>query len=224
MKIFVAIPVYDGKLPVEVVRAILQEQLLGAALGDEISYCFLPNCSHAAQGRNQLAQQFMDSDFERLFFLDADVTFQPGDIIKTARRLEDVVGGAYRYKMDKEDYPVGWLQSKELWSNTAGLLEVETLPGGFLAISRKAFETLKDKFPDRHFTHFGRKMHCYFQMKFLDGLLYGEDSLFCREWREAGGTVWLDPELTLTHWDHNRPFIGHIGNWLKQRPQIKETA
>lgn len=217
MKILVAIPVYDGKLQVETVRCLLNEQALSFASGDEILIRFLPSCSHAAMGRNQLADDFMNSDCERLVFLDADVTFEPGSILKIAKHKSPFVGGAYRFKLENEMYPVGWLDKKELWADENGLLEVATLPGGFLSLSREVFEKLKEAHPERSYEHFGRTAHCYFQMLFTEGHLYGEDSYFCKEWRDLGGKVLLDPELTLTHWDFNRPFKGHIGNWLKSR-------
>lgn len=217
MKFLVAIPVYDGKLPVQVVQSLLDERLIAFGNGDEMSVMFHPNCSHAAMGRNQLAQEFMDSDNERLIFLDADVTFELGSIVKLAHAKADFVGGAYRYKTDLEQYPVGWLKKPELWADENGLLEVSTLPGGFLSLSRTVFESLKKAHPGRTYEFFGRKFHCYFQMLFRDGQLYGEDSFFCHEWRELGGKVLLDPEITLTHWDFKKPYVGRIGQWLKSK-------
>jgi hypothetical protein len=225
MKIVVAIPVYDGKLQVQSVRCLLNEQLLAREIGDDLQFQFLPSCSHAAMGRNQLAQTFMDSDADRLVFLDADVTFESGAIIKIAHKPVDFVGGAYRFKMDEELYPVGWLDKKELWANELGLLEVKTLPGGFLSLSRNVFEKLKAAHPEREYEHFGKMAHCYFQMLFTEGHLYGEDSYFCKEWRDIGGQVFLDPEIELTHWDANKPFIGHIGKWLRnQIPKTRSVA
>lgn len=217
MKIFVAIPVYDGKLQIQSVKSLLDEQIIAQAVGDEMQVRFLPSCSHPAMGRNQLVQDFLDSDSDRLIFLDADVTFEPGSLVKIAHSPVAFVGGAYRFKMDQEMYPVGWLDKPDLWANEHGLLEVKTLPGGFLSISRAVFEFLREKHPDREYEHFGKKAFGFFQMRFEDGHLYGEDSYFCKEWRDAGGQVWLDPEITLTHWDFGKPFKGHIGQWLKSR-------
>lgn len=217
MKILVAIPVYDGKLPVETVRCLLEEQILAAAGGDEMIFRFLSSCSHAAMGRNQLAQDFLTSDAQRLVFLDADVTFAPGSILKIARSPVDFVGGAYRFKMETEKYPVGWLDTPELWANEHGLLPVASLPTGFLSLSRTVFERLRAAHPDRWYLHFEKRFHAFFLMPYQDGTIYGEDTYFCKEWRELGGRVFLDPELSLTHWDYNRPYPGHIGNWLKRQ-------
>lgn len=222
MRIMVGIPVYDGKIQVEVVRCLLNEQALAKETGDFLEFQFLPNCSHAAMGRNQIAQQFMDSECDRLVFLDADVGFTLGSLLKVARHDADFVGGAYRFKFDTENYPVGWdTESKELWANNLGLIRVHSLPGGFLSLSKNVFQKLKDAYPDRGYEHFDKTAHCWFQMRFEDGNLYGEDSYFCKEWRDIGGEVFLDPELTLTHWEFNKPYIGHIGNWLKSRPRAE---
>lgn len=217
MKIIIAIPVYDGKLPVETVRCLLNEQAAAAVSGDDIQVLFLASCSHPAMGRNQLAQQFMDSDAERLIFLDSDVTCDVGAIIKLAHQPVDFVGGAYRFKMEPEQYPVGWLDKQFLQADENGLLEVGTLPGGFLSLSRNVFEILKKVYPDRSYLHFGKQAHCYFQMPFAHGYLCGEDSFFCLEWKAAGGKVFLDPEINLTHWEFNKPYVGNIGNFLKSR-------
>lgn len=219
MKIFVAIPTYDGKIGIETVRCLLNEQAASGLSGDELKVALLAGCSLIPMGRNQLAQEFMDSDADRLVFVDADVSWEPGALLKIAHASPDVVGGAYRYKQETEGYPVGWLAKKELWSDEHGLLEVASLPGGFLAINRSAFETLKAAHADRSYTHFGHKVHCFFHAPFADGRLYGEDAAFCRDWAECGGTIWLDPELTLTHWDGNRPYAGTIGRWLQGRAQ-----
>jgi hypothetical protein len=212
MKIIVAIPVYDGKLQVQVVQALLMEQVQALANGDDLQIRFLPNCSHPAMGRNQLAQDFMNSDADKLVFLDADITFNPGDLVKLAHLDLDFVGGAYRFKHEPEQYPVGFLDTLPV--NRVGCIEVKALPTGFLSLSKKVFEELKKAHPEREYEHFGKKFHCWFQMKFEDGALYGEDSLFCKEWRALGQKVWLDPSLTLTHWNFNQPFTGNVGKWL----------
>lgn len=197
----------------------MNEQVLSLAYGDDLQMSFLPACSHPAMGRNQLADDFMRSHFDRLVFLDADITFDQGSLLKIAHHKEDLVGGCFRYKTEPEVYPIGLLDDET--PNEAGLIEVRSLPGGFLSISRKVFETHFMRFPGRKYEHMGRRVHCYFQMPFENGHLRGEDSFFCEEWRDAGGKVFLDPEIALTHWDFNRPYKGHIGNWLKSRSKPK---
>lgn len=225
MKIFVAIPVYDGKLQVQTVKCLLEETAVASGIGDELRVNFLPSCSVPAQGRNQLVQSFMDSDCDRLVFLDSDLTFEPGSLIKLAHSPAEFVGGSYRFKKIDESYPIGWLPKPELQWDENKLLEVAMLPTGFLALSRGVFEKFRESYPGREYEHWGHKSYAFFQMIFKDGVLYSDDSYFCKEWLDCGGKIYLDPEIALDHWDSApTPFKGHIGNWLKNRAGLSASA
>lgn len=226
MKIFVAMPVYDGKVQFQTVNCLLTETLMARELGDEIRFNCLPSCAVPAYGRNQLVQYFMDSDCDKLVFLDSDLTFPMGSILKLAHHPVDFVAGCYRFKMKHEMYPINFVPGMtELWADKNGLLEMETLPTGFMCLSRKVFETFQKEFPDRTYEHFGSKQFCYFQMVYAQGMMHSEDSYFCKEWIKTGGKVFLDPEIELTHWDmFPTPFQGHIGNWLKTRNNPVQKA
>lgn len=225
MNIHVAIPVYDGKVPVEVARSLLNEKAAAHLLGDDLIVEFLPGCSHPGMGRNQLAQAFMDSNYDRLIFLDSDISWEPGQLLKLARWPVEFVGGCYRYKKGEEGYPIGWLPDPELkglYSNALGLIEVASLPGGFMSLARSVFEKIRAANPDRQFEHMGKEMFCYFEMPYTLGRLWGEDGFFCKTWRELGEKIYLDPTIELTHWDFSPvPYKGSIGNWLGgMRPQV----
>jgi hypothetical protein len=228
VKIFVAIPVYDGKLHTQVVRCLLNEQALALVNGDDFTVNFLSSNAGIVQGRNQLATEFLDSGFDKLVFLDSDVTFELGSLLKLAHQPVDFVGGAYRLKREKVSYPVAWLpdpEKKGIPLTRCGLVQVEGVPTGFLALSRKVFETMLKERPRDITIQCGHKSYAFFQMPVMDGHLYGEDFFFCREWAELGGKIYLDPEIKLTHWDFNpTPYVGHIGEWLKTNPQAEFKA
>ena len=217
MKIFVAIPTRDSKLEIDCARCLLDEQIHAILSGDEIMTTFQTGTGSPVAGRNQLVKLFLESEADRLVFVDSDISWTPGDLVKVARHKADVVGGAYRFKMDEEIYPVTFQANTELWTNAQGLMEVETLPTGFLAISKSVFYKFKETHPKRTYTHFGKTGFAFFHAPWREGHLYTEDTNFCIEWREMGGKVWLDPELTLTHHDGPKAYTGHIGNWLKSR-------
>lgn len=224
MKIMVALPIYDARLPFQTMCCLFSEQAEAFRRGDELEVVVSHGSAGIAQARNQLATIFMDSDFERLFFLDHDITWERGDLLRVAHHPVDFVGGAYRLKRSNEAYPVAWLNDEKGFkgiplSEDTALLEVEGVPTGFLALSRNVFEKMLKAHPNRGLTQqLGQKAYCFFQMPFVDGHLYGEDLYFCREWIEMGEKIYLDPELNLTHWDFRpMPHIGNIGKWLKSR-------
>lgn len=174
-------------------------------------------------GRNQLVKEFMASGDDRLVFVDADVTFEPGAIVRLAHYPVDFVGGAYPLKQKHEDYPVAFHEDvAELWANEFGLLAVKMVPTGFLSLSRNVFERFKSAHPGREYDSRGENTFCFFQIPYSDGALYTEDAYFCREWREMNGEIFLDPEIELTHWDGNIPHKGHIGKWLKSRAGLSK--
>lgn len=218
MKIFAGLPCYDGKVDVDTARSLLNEQVAAQAMDCELRVAFLPGSSLITHARNQLAQDFLDSDADRLVFVDADVSWDLGSLLRLAHHPKDVVGGAYRFKTEPESYPVSWLDRPELWADPeTGLLDVAAVPGGFLAISRDVFAKLREAFPDRAYSHGGHDFHGYFHAPIIGGQMYGEDSAFCTDWRSIGGQVWLDPTLRLTHSGGVNTYTGVIGDWLKGR-------
>lgn len=211
--LFVAIPAYQCSVGVETVRALLNEQAAAHVLGIEMQIAFVPGTSAIWQARNQIAAEFMASGAHRLVMVDADVSWEPGTLIKHACHDVDFVGGAYRYKSDVEGYPVGWLKP-EIWADPkTGLIDVAHVPGGFVCVKRSVFEKLAEAHPGRAYSFQGHAMQAFFHVP-PGG---GEDGAFCDDWRAIGGQVWLDPELTLTHTEGTRKYVGHVGNWLRSR-------
>jgi hypothetical protein len=224
MNLLVAVPAYSGAVTVDTVRSLLHEQILAQMAGVELRTVFLPGCSLITMARNQLAQDFIDSEAEKLIFVDSDVSWEPGSILQLAMHKVDFVGGAYRFKSETEGYPVEWVtHGAELWAEN-GLLEVASIPGGFMCLTKDVFSKIREAFPGRDYTHHGFSGHAYFSAPFEDGRLYGEDTHFCALWRRAGGKVWLDPELSLTHHGGSPSYSGHMGDWLKGRIASAEAA
>lgn len=221
MKVRIGIPC-SGQIFAATVVSLLTEQDLFRAADVELEIEIIPG-GGLTTARDQIACGFIDSEADRLVFLDADVSWEPGALLKLAMQPVDFVGGAYRHKQEKETYPVMQLQDRpELWADPkTGLLEVEQLPTGFMCLSRKVFLDIQARFPERAYEYWEHKLFGFFY--FPPG--GGEDGAFCLDWRRTGGKVWLDPELTLTHTGGTTPFVGHIGNYLKSLiPQQQKAA
>lgn len=219
MKILVAIPAFEGRINIETVKSLLEEQAAALLAGVEMLTLFIAGGSVITAARDQIVEKFLETDCERLVFIDADVSWQPGDLIRLAQHPVPFVGGCYRHKQEPESYPIAWLDKPELWGDPkTGLLEVASLPAGFLALDRRVFARLKEAFPQRSYTHFGHDLHAYF----WNWPGASEDGTLCKEWRDLGGQVWLDPELTLTHTGGRPSYTGNIAEWLRSR--MKEAA
>ncbi len=208
MLVCVGIPTIDGKPCANTVDSLLAEQLLGFQQGVHLLVIWEVGCSLIGVARNKIARRFLDTKgAEFLVFVDSDMSWTGGDLVKLAKRPQDVVGGTYRAKRDDDYYHVRGMPRAE-----GDLHEVEGLPGGFLKISRSAFErTQAQLYTDQD----GREMRDYFPTGFHEGTIWGEDYGFCRLWREAGGQVWLDASLKLRHHDGLKAYAGDPQKWLE---------
>src|SRR3989338_8716012 len=104
---------------------------------------------------------------------------------------------------------------------------VETLDGatGFMLLKREVFTKMKEAYPELAYTsdHWlnSKKYESNNTYLFFDcmkdpesGRYLAEDYTFCRRWRAAGGKIYSDINMHLTHFG-NYPFKGHIGAKFK---------
>lgn len=218
MKIFVAIPGRDHKLDFNVTACLMEEHELSLQVGVKLVFDLFPSSGGIADGRNFLVEDFLKSECDKMVFLDSDITFAKGSLIQLATKPVDFVAGCYRHKKIGESYPIDFKKG-EMWADKNGLIAVEKVPFGFVCLTREVFKKFDEKFPERKNKNFGLASTAYFQLPVVDGILWGEDFMFCKEWNEMGETIYLDPEIELTHWGSLPiPYKGHIGNWLKSQP------
>lgn len=221
MKLWIGIAAYNRMVCCETARSLLNEQ--GAARlidGIEIEVGFAPGCCALHYARDILVRQFLASDADKLIFVDSDVAFEPGNLLKLALHPVDIVGGATRLKKEPEQYPVVFTstESGALWADPAtGLLEVDLMPAGFLCITRDALLMIKAAHPERAYVHDeSEHFHGFFCCP------YGstEEGPFFNDWRALGGKCWLDPEIELTHIDGGQRYTGRIGDYLRRNAGI----
>lgn len=217
-KVFVAIPAYTGQVHVGAAASLVQSAYEVAADGVLLDVRMQAGDSLITFARNLLLAQFLASDCTDLVFVDSDISWEAGALLRLLSHPVDFVAGAYRYKRDDEDYPIGWLPKDELHAEN-GLLEVARVPFGFVRLTRAACYRMTAVAADKPFRHRSApeiQCHAIFDLEYRDGTYIGEDFVFCDRWRGQGGKVWLDPELSLTH-HGQKSYPGHIGNWLKGR-------
>jgi hypothetical protein len=97
-RIFIATPCYGGQLTEAYFRSVIR--LLTFCNQHQIPVAFgtIANESLVTRARNVLVAYFLQSDFTRLMFIDADIEFQVEDVIKLIAHDKDVAVGAYPKK------------------------------------------------------------------------------------------------------------------------------
>lgn len=215
-RVFISVPSY-GQISAETTFSLFaaKEVLIQNNIDSEL-YIITENC-HIDDGRNYVVRDFLASKCDELVFIDADVRFEPEDLVKLSLYPFDVVAGIYPKKNEETEYPVRFLSDRsEIWSNEYGLIEVESVPTGFLKVRRNVLEKLYEKskkyVPQKDKFHklrvpliFERCIHGYTRL--------GGDYEFCRKWREIGGKIHIDPMMSFGHVG-TKEFSGILANHL----------
>ena len=216
----VAIPAYTGTIHLGTMRSLMTDLLSLKERGDEFEVH--DECGNAliADARAVIVAQFLASDCDVLVFVDSDVCWEAGALVKLVDHKADMVAGIYPQRRDPIVYNVKWSDKAELWADPeTGLLEVAGVPAGFMKLSRGMLERMVEQYPDSEFYAEAtpdKKAWALFADYRIGKHKMGEDYAFCRRWTDMGGKVWIDPEIRMGHVG-NKTFDGHLGNWLRTR-------
>ena len=176
----------------------------------------LINESNVIRARNSCAAKFLSGDATHLMFVDADIQFNPTDIVKLVGHDKDIVGGIYPQKTLPPKMVVNTLDN----AKTEGdLVEVGTLGTGFMLVKRGVFEQMIQAGATPYGDDIGlsdvenNNQYDFFNCTIdSNGRYLTEDWSFCRKWRELGGAIWADTSVALAHVGYYRfqPDMGAI--------------
>jgi len=220
--VFIGIPSYSWQIHIATMRSLMADCNALQQRGDTVTIYDEAGGTEIDQARNQIVDNFLSSNCSDLVFVDSDVGWQAGALLKLLDQPVDCVAGVYRKRSEPEAYPIRWLKDrKELRADPkTGLLEVEAVPGGFVRFTRNMLE--------RMVAHYGDDLMQYtanaktgqwtalFTPLWRNHGRFSEDISICLRWRDIGGKVWVDPEIEMVHCGMNA-FAGSLGNWLRNR-------
>ena len=217
--VMIAIPAYTGVVHMGTMRSLINDTLELVKRGDRFTLVDDIGNALIADSRGIIATRFWESDCDDLIFVDSDVTWQAGALLKLVDAPVDLVAGVYPARRDPIFYPLHYLEKEELWADPETmLLEVKSVATGFMKISRNCIAKMIEAYPEKHYYTAERDQQFYplFDHVFEDGYKWGEDYSFCIRWRNIGGQVWIDPEIAMGHVGY-KIFQGHLGNYLRNR-------
>jgi hypothetical protein len=205
------------------------------------------------RARADLVALFLDDPAAtHLLFIDADIGFEPDQVMRLVASGGDMVGGAYpikRVNWDKArkvieeqrpntrsavlDYVLE-VEDPERIAVVSGFARVRYAGTGFLMIRRQALERMCRHYASLQF----RREHsiadslaaspnrfALFECMIepLTGIYLSEDFSFCRRWTDMGGEIWADLESRLNHVGPTT-FYGDVATQFLAPAQVNDAA
>ena len=113
--IFIATPCYGGQIGEPYFRSMMRLAILFNKYNTQYTVSTLANESLVTRGRNTLTSFFMENkQATHLFFIDADIEFNPEDILRMVAYDKPIVVGAYPKKAINWDSILGAARNPDL--------------------------------------------------------------------------------------------------------------
>jgi len=208
--VMIASPIARDVTPQYVVSLLKTVNLLnnyGVRFGAE----FIVGSSNLPRSRNALVARFLASDYSDLIMIDDDMGWDAGSVIRLLASDKPFLAAAGRKKTvvansDPNAWCAQFIDGASIEHDAMGAIRVRRVGGAFVKYERSVFERLIAAHPEwkieghEDMTEAQRAAyHQFFRFDTESHDEIGEDYLFCDRWREAGGEIWVDPSIELTH-------------------------
>ena len=204
-KVHIAMPCYGGMLTESTFMSFIKWANTARQLNIDWTLETMVNESLISRARNTLTAKFLDMpDATHLFFVDADIGWEPWHLLVLLNRDKDVIGGLYPMKTMPIKWVVNGFEGAE--EGPDGLQEVSKAGTGFLLMKKHVFDKLKSHPAVKQYKNdigldpkYDQHLKTYFDTAVRQNRYYSEDWTFCENWRDIGGKIWMDKRVLLRH-------------------------
>jgi hypothetical protein len=224
----VATPCFGGQVSAVYAASIFKLQsVLRASPDIALKVLLKDGDALITRARASLCAQFLDDpDATHLLFIDADIGFEPDQVMRLIACGADLCAAIYpikRINWDRVKRVIAAARSDPGAAALSYVFEVED-PGavtaragfvkvryagtGFLMIRREALQRMCAHYPQLRYrrdhsleaaTTSENRFALFDCMIDENGTYLSEDFSFCRRWRDIGGEIWADLSSTLNH-------------------------
>lgn len=189
--------------------------------------------AYISNARAAMLRKAMDAKADIMVFLDYDLSWEPGALLRLIEMPGDVVCGTYRFKDPSQEEYMGELQlgaGGDPVTRPDGCLLANRAPAGFLKITKHAVHRYMGYYPELCYGERYAPTLDLFNHGAHEGVWWGEDYAFCRRWRAKNEGVWIIPDLNITHWDGDTPYPGNLRKFIdrirppKDKPEVATVA
>ena len=204
-KVHIAMPCYGGMLTESTFMSFIKWANTARQLNIDWTLETMVNESLISRARNTLTAKFLDMpDATHLFFVDADIGWEPWHLLVLLNRDVDVIGGLYPMKTMPIKWVVNGFEGAE--EGPDGFQEVSKAGTGFLLMKKHVFEKMKAHPAVKQYKNdigldpkYDQHLKTYFDTAVRQNRYYSEDWTFCENWRDLGGKIYVDKRVLLRH-------------------------
>jgi hypothetical protein len=206
-KLMIASPCYQGKCDTSFTLSLIQSLYILDHAGIQAQILLPETGSILAKERNDIVEAFWQSDCTHLLCIDSDVSWQPDAPMKFLNYDVDFIAGVYPARRNTPNIPK-YLFNPETDANgqvtqdeKTKLLKMKGVPAGFMMLSKKCIETMRNHFPEKQYKGSNNfdSAFSFFNTEVRDGYMWGEDYVFCQNAIDAGIDIWCDPSINFVH-------------------------
>ena len=236
-RVHIAMPCYGGMLTESTFMSFIKWANTARQLGIDWTLETMVNESLISRARNTLTAKFLDMpEATHLFFVDADIGWEPWHLLVLLNRDVDVIGGLYPMKTMPIKWVVNGFDGAE--EGADGLQEVSKAGTGFLLMKKHVFEKMNGHPAVKQYKNdigldpkYDKHLKTYFDTAVRQNRYYSEDWTFCENWRDLGGRIWVDKRVLLRHsgsyvfcMENQQHLMSTIGPMFVAEEQAKAAA
>jgi hypothetical protein len=228
VNLVVATPCFGGQISALYAASLFNLQKLARSYGDlNLKVLFKDGDALITRARASLVAQFLeDAAATHLLFLDADIGFEPEQVVRLIECGAEMCAAVYPIKRidwakvassvraersNPAAASLGYVfevEDPNAVVERAGFVKVRYAGTGFLMIRRTALEKMCAHYPQLKFERDhsmdaaipSDKRFALFECMIADdGTYLSEDFAFCKRWADIGGEIWADLDSKLSH-------------------------
>lgn len=204
-KLMIASPCHHGKCDTIFTLSLIQSLFLLNEAQVKTLVLLPVTGSLLAKERNDIIEVFWKSDCTHLLCIDSDIGWQADAPLKFLRYEKDVIAGVYPARRNNDSLPKFMFTPKTNSDDSlitdGPLIKMVGVPAGFLMVSRQCIAKLRNTYPDKKYIGSNNfdSAYSFFNTEVREGMMWGEDYIFCKNVIEASMDIWCDPTIEFNH-------------------------
>lgn len=177
---------------------------------------------YISAARATMTRKALDAKVDVIVYLDYDLSWRPQDLLTLLETPGDVVAGTYRFKLPDEEKYMGALLSDDVGRpllRNDGCIYADRVPAGFLKVTKEAIDKFMEAYPELVYGPRYNPSVDLFNHGAHKRVWFGEDYAFSRNWRDAGGDLFIVPNLNIDHHSPDKSYPGNFHEFLLRQPQ-----